>query len=496
MRPDIETLIPLFIALPLTMSVLIQLFARRQALAAAWMACLTMLAMMLMALATIGSAAGGEFIYNMGGWKTPLGIDLRMDQLTVLLVVTINTIGLAVVLYAVDYMRQFTARPRFYSLFLLMITGMNGVVMTGDLFNLYVFLEIAAIASYSLVAFGCDRDGLEASFKYIVLGSVSSSLILIALALMYGVTGALNMAQVSGRVAEFGMDAPLVLAFSLFICGFAFKAALVPFHAWLPDAHPAAPAPVSAMLSGVLIKAIGIYVLARLIFNVFGAQPNILSLLCWLGVLSMVVGGLMAVGQQDIKRLFAYSSISQVGFMILGLGLGTPLGLVGALYHLVNHSMFKSLLFLNAGAVEYCTGTRHLDQLGGLNRAMPVTGATSLVGSMSIAGIPPFNGFWSKLIIILACVQAGRYGFAAVAVLMSIVTLGYQLKVQRGAFFSELPAALGEVKREPRLMALSMLLLAAGCVALSFAVVGGFSDPWLVGDAQSVLSGGTFGGRP
>jgi multicomponent Na+:H+ antiporter subunit D len=491
-----QTLIPLFVALPLTLSVLIQLFARRRAALAAWLAGLTMLALMLMGLATIGAVTGREVIYNMGGWNTPIGIDLRMDSLTSLLLVTINTVGLAVVLYAADYMRQFTARPRFYSLFLLMVTGMNGVVMTGDLFNLYVFLEISAIASYSLVAFGCEQEELEASFKYIVLGSVSSALILVALALMYGVTGALNMAQVSGRVAESGMDAPLVLAFSLFICGFAFKAALVPFHAWLPDAHPAAPAPVSAMLSGVLIKAIGIYVLARLIFNVFGAEANILSLLCWLGVVSMVVGGLMAVGQEDIKRMFAYSSISQVGFIILGLGLATPLGLAGALYHLVNHSMFKSLLFLNAGAVEYCTGTRKLDELGGLNRAMPVTGATSLIGSMSIAGIPPFNGFWSKLIIILACVQAGRYGFAVIAVLVSIVTLGYQLKVQRGAFFSDLPVALAQVKREPPLMKLSMILLAAGCVALSFAVITGFNDPWLVGEARDVLSGGTFGGRP
>ena len=496
MKPELQTLIPLFIALPLTVSVLIQLLARRRAVLAGWMACLAMLAMMLMSLATIGQAAGGEVIYNMGGWKTPIGIDLRMDSLTTLLVVTINTIALAVVLYAVDYMRQFTARPRFYSLFLLMVTGMNGVVMTGDLFNLYVFLEIAAIASYSLVAFGCEQEELEASFKYIVLGSVSSSLILIALALMYGVTGALNMAQVSGRVAEAGMDAPLMLAFGLFICGFAFKAALVPFHAWLPDAHPAAPAPVSALLSGVLIKAIGVYVLARLIFNVFGAEPYVLNLMCWLGVLSMVVGGLMAVGQQDIKRMFAYSSISQVGFMVLGLGLATPLGLVGALFHLVNHSVFKSLLFLNAGTVEYCTGTRRLDQLGGLNKALPVTGATSLVGSMSIAGIPPFNGFWSKLIIILACVEAGRFGFALTAVLISIVTLGYQLKVQRGAFFAALPGALGTPRREPRLMALSMVLLAAGCIALSFAVITGFADPWLVGDAQDVLSSGTFGGRP
>jgi len=368
--------------------------------------------------------------------------------------------------------------------------------MTGDLFNLYVFLEISAIASYALVAFGCEREELEASFKYIVLGSVSSSLILIALALMYGVTGALNMAQVSARIADIGMDAPLLLAFGLFICGFAFKAALVPFHAWLPDAHPAAPAPVSALLSGVLIKAIGVYVLARLIFNVFGAAPNVLQLLLWLGLLSMVVGALMALGQRDIKRMFAYSSISQIGFIVLGLGLATPLGLVGALFHLLNHAFFKSLLFLNAGAIEFATGQRRLDRLGGLNRSLPVTAATSLVGSMSIAGIPPFNGFWSKLIIVLACIQAGHYGFALAAVLVSIVTLAYQLKMQREAFFAAPPDGMVQVRREPRLMALAMILLALGCVALSFAVIPGLGDPWLVGDAQAVLSSGTFGGQP
>ena len=248
------------------------------------------------------------------------------------------------------------------------------------------------------------------------------------------------------------------------------------------------------MLSGVLIKAIGIYVLARLAFNVFGITGNELSVLRWLGLLSMVAGGLLAVGQKDIKRLFAYSSISQVGFMVLGLGLGTPLGLVGGLYHLVNHAFFKSLLFLNAGAVEYATGTRKLKKLGGLNRQLPVTAATSMVGSMSIAGIPPFNGFWSKLIIVLACIESGHYGFATAAVLVSIVTLAYQLKVQRMAFFAALPGSLKELQREPPMMALAMILLAIGCIALSFAVFTGLRDPWLVGAAQQVLTAGTFGG--
>ena len=248
------------------------------------------------------------------------------------------------------------------------------------------------------------------------------------------------------------------------------------------------------MLSGVLIKAVGIYRLARLAFNVFGMTDNVLSMLRWLGLLSMVVGGLLAVGQKDIKRLFAYSSISQVGFMVLALGIGSPLGLVGALYHMVNHALFKSLLFLNAGAVEYATGTRDLKKLGGLNHMLPVTGATSLVGSMSIAGVPPFNGFWSKLIIVLACIEAGYYGFAVVAVAVSIITLAYQLKVQRQAFFAQLPDALRGLKREPLMMSLAMILLAVGCLALSFAVWSGLHDPWLIGPAQQALSAGVFGG--
>jgi multicomponent Na+:H+ antiporter subunit D len=490
MNIDVQDLIPIFVALPLAVALLLQLVARRQRWLAEWLNVLALLILCVMTFLALGERG----VYSLGGWPTPVGIDLRLDELSVLMLMVVNVVGLAVALYSVDYMRRFTASSHFYGLFLLMVTGMNGVILAGDLFNLYVFLEVAAIASYSLVAFGCAHEELEASFKYIVLGSLSSALILVGVALVYGITGTLSLAHIAGRLVETSMDAPLLLAFGLFIVGFAFKAALVPFHAWLPDAHPSAPAPVSAMLSGVLIKAIGIYVLARLAFNVFGVPDNVLALLRWLGIVSMVVAGLLAAGQTDIKRLFAYSSISQVGFMVLGLGLATPLGLVGALYHLVNHAVFKSLLFLNAGAIEYATGTRDLDKLGGLNRALPVTGATSMIGSMSIAGIPPFNGFWSKLIIVLACIEAGYYGFATVAVLVSVITLAYQLKVQRQAFFAELPAALRILRREPGMMSLAMILLAVTCVALSFAVIGGLGDPWLIGPAQRALAAGLFGG--
>ncbi len=484
----LELVSPLFIAIPLAVAFLLPLLARGRPVLADCLANGTLAALATMAVASIGE----QSIYHMGAWPTPIGIDLRLDPLASLMLIAVNLVGLTVGIYSVDYMRRYTDKHRYYALFLFLVAGMNGVILTGDLFNLYVFMEIAAVASYALVAFGCGHEELEASFKYAVLGTLASTFILIGVALVYGVTGTLNMAHIAARVSEIGMAPPLLFAVALFLCGFGLKAALVPFHAWLPDAYSSAPAPVSAMLSGVVSKVIGIYVVTRLIFNVFGADDDVLGVFAWLGVVSMVVGGLLATGQSDIKRLFAYSSISQVGYIVLGLGLGTPLGVVGALYHLVNHSLFKSLLFLNAGAVEYATGSRDLERLGGLNRVMPVTGATSLLASMSIAGIPPLNGFWSKLIIILACVQVGSYGFAAVAAAMSIVTLAYQLKVQRHAFFGAPTSVSAPVQREPWLMAVAMVVLAAGCIALSVLVVGGLGSPYLVGPAAHALLDGTF----
>lgn len=483
-----DTLIPLFVAIPLGVGFLTPLLGKKLKWAPDVFGNATMLLLMVMSFMTVGKTA----MYHMGGWDTPLGIDLRLDGLSSLLLMAINVIGCAAALFSVEYMRLYTSKARYYTLFLFMVAGMNGVVLTGDLFNLYVFMEIAAIASYALVGFGCEHDELEASFKYMVLGSVASALILIAIALAYGMTGTLNMAQMATKIAPVSASAPIALTLALFICGFGLKAALVPFHAWLPDAHPSAPAPVSAMLSGVVIKALGIYVLARLLFNVFGVSDNLLMIVRWLGAISMVVGVLLAIGQWDMKRLFAYHSISQIGYVAVGIGLGTPLGITGALYHLVNHSVFKSLLFLNAGAVEYSTGTRDLKRLGGLNKAMPVTSSTSLVASMSIAGIPPFNGFFSKLLIIVACIMAGDYWMAVWAVFVSVMTLSSFLKVQRYGFFESMKMSVTQIKKTPVLMATAMILLAVLCVGMSAFVLAGLKTPLLIWPATQVLLKGMF----
>jgi len=460
-----SNLLPLFVAIPLGSAFLVSLLGKKlRGFADTFsnVATFSLVSLSLLSLLLIRSL--GTVVYKVGGWIPPLGICMVLDSLTTFMLVTVNLISFLVTIYSISYMERYTAKWKFYTLFLLMLAGMNGVIVTGDIFNLFVFLEIASISSYALVAFGVEHEELEASFKYVVMGSVASTFILLGIALLYSYTSSLNMADISRTLAQKAGGRLVFFVSALFIMGFGLKAALVPFHAWLPDAHPSAPAPISAMLSGVLIKALGVYALARIFFNVLGITAKSSSILMVLGAISMVLGGLLALGQEDIKRLFAYSSISQIGYVVLGISMGTTLGILAGLFHLFNHAAFKSLLFLNSGSIEYATGTRDLRKMGGLTSMMPVTSYSSLVGSMSISGIPPLSGFWSKLLVIVAAIQAKHFIFASIAVLVSILTLAYYLKVQRLAFFGELRSTLTGIKEVPLTMKLSMIILSLICI--------------------------------
>jgi len=471
--------LPAFVVVPLVMAFILPVFGRKGKTVATLLANLVTISLLALAVACIGQSG----VYEVGNWSSRIGIVLVLDGLTSLMLLAVNVVSAAAMLFSVRYMEQYTAKPKYLSLFLLMVAGMNGVVITGDIFNLFVFLEIASIASYALVGFGCEHEELEASFKYMVLGSIASTFILLGIALVYGNTGALNMAYTAKAIQQTGVNAGLAFAMSLFIVGFGLKAALVPFHAWLPDAHPSAPAPISAMLSGVLIKALGVYTLSRLIFNVFGVSIPVSWVLIALGVLSMVVGVFLAVGQWDFKRLLAYHSISQMGYVVLGIGMGAlilaergnplwaSLAILGGLYHLVNHAVFKSLLFLTSGSVEMATGTRQLKQMGGLVERMPYTRAACTIASASIAGVPPFNGFWSKLILVIAAIQAGFFGLAAVTVVVSLVTLLSFLKVQRYIFLGDLPEELQDTRENKGSMLMAMLFLATLCLLMSLLVL-------------------------
>lgn len=487
-----SNIIPLFIAIPMAGAFFTALIGKKAArqVVDSIAVILSFILCGLSLFAIWLSNQASMLTYNVGGWKPPVGIGLVLDGLSAFMLVTVNLIAFLVVVYSVNYMEKFTAKWKFYTLFFLMLTGMNGVIITGDMFNLFVFLEIAAVASYALVAFGTERHELEAAFKYAVMGTVGSLFLLLGIAFLYGYTSTLNMADMGSVIAAKGSADILLMVTVLFVMGFGLKAALVPFHAWLPDAHPSAPAPISAMLSGVLIKSLGIYALCRIFFNVIGISAVTSSMFMSLGALSMVVGGLLALGQWDFKRLLAYSSISQIGYIVIGIGLGTPLGILGGLFHLFNHSVFKSLLFLNSGAVEYATGTRDLKKMGGLAEKMPLTGTTNIIASMSVAGIPPFSGFWSKLIIIIALVQAGRLGYAFLAAFVSILTLAMFIKAMRCAFLGKLRKELERVKEVPFFMKLSMGILACLCLVGGVLLIQGINDVFLQ-QAKDVLINGT-----
>lgn len=501
-------LLPLLVVLPLAAGFVAPLLRPRpedDARAARLLALLVGALLLAGSLALLGRPPS---VYWIGGWdgvtRLGIGLSLAADGLTHLLLVTVNGVAFCALLYSWAYIRRYTGQHLYYCLFLIMLAGMNGVVLAGDLFNVFVFMEVAVIASYALVAFGVERQELEAAFKYVVLGSVSSTFILLAIGLLYNLTGQLNMALIAERLAAREAGPAVWLAASLLIMGFGLKAALVPFHAWLPDAHPSAPAPISAMLSGVVIKAVGAYAICRVLFNVFGvASPAgglYANVLLTLGALSMVIGVFLAIGQWDLKRLLAYHSISQMGYVFLGLGVGAgvlaaggapavaALAVFGGLFHLLNHAAFKSLLFLTGGAAEYATGTRDLHELGGLKERMPVTAGCCRVAALSIAGVPPFNGFWSKLLIVVAAAQAGYWLLAVLAVFVSFMTLLSFVKVQRYALEGAPGARAQAAVETPPAMRTAMVGLALACALLG--VLAPLHREGLLAPAERALTAG------
>lgn len=414
-----------------------------------------------------------------------LGTNLVLDGFSHAILLAANLAFLLAIIYSTAYVSG-PARYRYWLLLLALLAGVNGVLLAGDLLTMIVFLELAALSGYALTAFDGEKKQLEAAFKYFILGEAATVLLLVAAALILSVAGSFDLAVIAGRYPAAAPAVKLAIT-ALLLSGLAMKAGLAPFHAWLPDAYSAAPAPVSAIFSGVVSKVLGVYLLVRLIYNVLGMSWQVSAALLFLGGLSIFVGGFLGIAQKDIKRLIACSSISQIGYICVGFGLGTPLGIMGGIFHLLNHVFMKSLLFLSAGSIEKGTGTRDLDNIGGLLGRMPATAATTLAGSLAVSGIPPFNGFWSKLFIILACVQSGRLWLAAVAILGGLLTLAAFLKMLGRIFWGG-----GERAEVSWPMIVSQIVMAGICLAI------GLNFPYLLRQVINpaviaLLSGTSFG---
>ncbi|MDD5436457.1 MAG: proton-conducting transporter membrane subunit [Candidatus Omnitrophica bacterium] len=384
-----------------------------------------------------------------------------IDHLTFIMFICIGLVSIASLFVARYTMPDESGRFKFTNLLILASLGMSGIVMVKDIFSLYVFMEITAVASFLLIAYPKTIESLEGSFKYLILSSVATVLMLSSIGLLLLVSGSTSFTEIAAGIDGSRGSAFVLLAIGLFICGLFIKGGLVPFHGWLPDAYMAAPAPVSILLAGIVTKAAGIYTMIRIVTTLFPYNQAVNSVIMLIGTISIFVGAIAAIGQDNFKRMLAYSSISQVGYIILGLGAGTGLGIAGAVFHLFNHSVFKSLLFVNSAVVEKETGTCSMNEMGGISQKMPVTGTTSVIAFLSTCGMPPLSGFWSKLIIVVALWQAGHHVYSALAVIASVITLAYFLSMQRRVFFGKLKAGLENIKDADRgVLGVSIILAA------------------------------------
>jgi len=476
-------------------------------------------ALVLIALLTKPVLIDGELIsYWMGNWNIvegfAIGIGYEMDKLSFFFAGLVALTFWLSSIYSIKYMERDHHLGHYYTLFLMLSGSVLGLVMTGDIFNMFVMVEIMTFAAVALTAFR-KKTALEAAFKYLVIGSVGSGFTLTGIALLYMQTHTLNMANIAQLLSSDGLTPTTLFAFALMLGGFGVKSFIVPFHAPAADAYMSAPTSVSMIFSGMVNKA-GVYGMIRICYTVFKAMDTeaIQIVLVVLGTITMFVGVTMALAQHDFKRLLAFHSISQIGYVIMAIGLATTSGLTSGLFHAANHTLFKGLLFLTAGAVLYATGTTNLDKLGGLSKRMPKTCICFLIGALSISGIPPFNGFSSKYMIYQAAyekaVTTGNFLYTIVtiaAVVVSVMTLASFIKVTHSVFFGQLHEEHAQVKEAPFLMRLpmwimSVLCLAAGvfykfvtknitgAAALSVQDVSGYVDA-MMGDGVAAASGVT-----
>lgn len=408
--------------------------------------------------------------------------ELRMDALGGLVAGLVAFIGLIAVIYSIPYMRKEVEKGvipperlrSYYGWIMLFISSMLLATTTNNIIMLWVIIEGTTLASVILVAFYWNRNALEAGYKYAMLLTVGITFALFGCILLYSgasphIPSGLDplkiteIAKVSGKIPK----SVVLLSLALLLAGFGTKSGIIPFHTWLPDAHAEAPTPVSALLSGVMIK-VGVYALIRTVTVFYPVYPETIKLfIVVLGILTMLVGIFMALMQDDLKRLLAYHSVSQMGYIIAGLGVGTYLGIYGGLFHLLNHTIFKALLFLCVGAVSSVAGTRLIHNLGGLGRKMPITALCFFVGAFAMGGIPLFNGFMSKLTIFLACAKAGMLWATVLAVLTSLLTLFCLLHAAYRVFMGKAADAANpanqEIKEVSPLMWGGMLALALLC---------------------------------
>ena len=405
--------------------------------------------------------ANGVVSYALGGWPAPWGIEYRVDALNAFVLLFVSGLAALVLTYAPRSLADEIPTSRHYlfcTLYLLCLAGLLGIAITGDLFNVFVFLEISALSSYALIAQGGRRQALPAAFQYLVMGTIGATFILIGIGLMYQMTGTLNMADMAARLPEVEGNRTVLVAFGFLTVGIGLKMALFPLHVWLPNAYAYAPSVVSAFIAATATK-VSVYILLRFTFSVFGFEfgfqyLELGRLLMPLALAGIFVASTVAIFQQNVKRMLAYSSVAQIGYMVLGISFATATGLTGGIVHLFNHALIKGGLFMAMGCVMLRLHSVDLEDMAGIGRVMPWTMAAWALGGLGLIGVPATAGFISKWYLIQAALEQYSLPIAALVLFSSLLALVYVWRVIETAFFREPSARAREAREAP----LSMLV--------------------------------------
>ena len=479
-----DNLAALPVAIPMAAAIVLLLTRQHPVLSRA-VAMAANIAALLAALALVGAVSeDGVQVLAFGGWQAPFGIVFAVDMLGALMVAVTMVVSTATLLFACFSMDEEREKNFFYVLFQFLVMGMNGAFLTGDLFNLFVWFEVLLVASYGLMALGSEPYQLQETFKYLVINALASALFLVGIAVVYALCGTLNMADLHLKLAEVDSAAMRGAVALLFMVVFGVKAGVFPLYMWLPRSYFAPPAVVSALFGGLLTK-VGVYALFRVVTLMFAEGWALtLPLLVAVASATMFFGVIGALSQWDFKRILSYHIISQVGYMIMGLAIFTPLALAGGIFYIVHHIMVKTALFLVAGSVERSRGTTFLSSLGGVLETAPFLTALFVVAGLSLAGVPPFSGFVAKLMLIKGGIEAGSYGIVGMSVVVSFLTLFSMMKVYRYVFWGT-PHGRKRAQSGERARVTSVALLVGLGIALALGAA--WTIPYAELAAQQLL---------
>ena len=438
-------------------------------------------------------STGNVISYELGGWAPPWGIEYRIDAANALVALIVSGIAAVALPYALKSVASEIPEKQhslFYAAFMLCLTGLLGITLTGDIFNLFVFLEISSLSSYALISLGKKRQALTAAYQYLIMGTIGATFFIIGVGLLYAMTGTLNMMDLSQRLPELYEHRTIHTAFAFIMVGFALKLALFPLHLWLPNAYTYAPTVVTVFLAATATK-VAVYVMLRVVFTVFGFSfientpaDELFILLCVMGILVM---SFYAIYQKDSKRLLAYSSVAQIGYMMLGIGLGSVLGVTATLVHLFNHALMKGALFMAVGALVYRVGSSRLEHFSGLGKQMPWTFAAIVIAGLSLIGVPGTAGFISKWYLVLAAIEQQHWLIVGVILIGSLLAVIYVWKLIEVLYFQPVNETGQNTSRQASVKEAPLMLLIPMWVLVFANVYFGFNTELTVGTAEQAV---------